>query len=130
MRKKVLLVDDDPDLRDILQDILEDDGYEVIPAADGSQAIEYLRTNSSGVDAPALVILDLNMPMVNGLGVLDAIREDTGLQLPVIVVSASGHSKPNGVAAYLQKPINVIKLLDTVRDTANELRRAKRSTPA
>jgi CheY-like chemotaxis protein len=129
MRKRVLLVDDDPDLRDILQDILEDDGYEVIPAADGSQAVEYLRTTSSGVDAPALVILDLNMPTVNGWEVLDAIRGHP-CRLPVIVVSASGCSKPNGVAAYLQKPINVIKLLDTVRDAVSELRRAKRSSPA
>ena len=130
MRKRVLLVDDDPDLRDILQEILEDEGYDVIPVGDGSQAVEYLRTTSSRVDAPALVILDLNMPIVNGWEVLDAIRARPCLQLPVIVVSASGCSKPAGVAAYLQKPINVIELLDTVRDTASDLRRAKPCSPA
>jgi two-component system chemotaxis response regulator CheY len=130
MRKRVLLVDDDLDLREILQDILEDEGYDVVPAADGREAVEYLRTTRSGVDAPALVILDLIMPMLNGWEVLDAIRDDPCLQLPVIIVSASGHSKPSGVAAYLQKPINVIELLDAVRDTPSDLRRAKRGSPA
>jgi CheY-like chemotaxis protein len=129
MGKRVLLVDDDLDLREILQELLEGEGYDVIPAANGRQAIEYLRTTSSGVDAPALMILDLNMPMLNGWEVLDAIRAHPCLQLPVIVVSASGCSKPNGAAAYLQKPINVIELLDKVRDTASDLRRVQRGSP-
>jgi DNA-binding response OmpR family regulator len=120
MDKRVLLVEDDLDLRDIVQDILEDEGYDVIPAAHGRQALEYLRTTRSGDDAPALVILDLIMPIVNGWEVLDTILGDPWLQVPVIVVSAFGKSKPNGVAAYLSKPFNMVDLLDAVRGARRE----------
>src|SRR5258708_1112304 len=111
MDKSVLLVEDDADLRDIVQDILEDEGYDVIPAAHGRQALEYLRTTRRGDEAPALVILDLIMPIVDGWEVLDAIRDDPGLQMPVIVVSACESSMPNRVAAYLRKPFNLVDLL-------------------
>jgi two-component system, OmpR family, response regulator CpxR len=114
MDKRVLLAEDDLELRDLLQDILEDEGYDVIPASDGRQALEYLRTTSTGDGAPALLILDLMMPMVSGWDVLDAIHDDPRLQLPVIVVSASGRSQPEGVAAYLRKPFNLLELLETV----------------
>jgi DNA-binding response OmpR family regulator len=123
MDKRVLLVEDDLDLRDIVQDILEDEGYDVIPAAHGRQALEYLRTTRSGDDAPALVILDLIMPIVNGWEVLDAIRGDPWLQVPVIVVSAFGNSKPDGVAAYLCKPFDMVDLLDAVRGARCESHR-------
>jgi DNA-binding response OmpR family regulator len=116
MDKRVLLVEDDLDLRDVLQDILEEEGYDVIPAADGRQALEYLRVSSSGDDAPALLILDLMMPLVNGWEVLRTIDAEPSLQLPVIVVSASGSSHPKGVAAYLRKPFNLIELLDEVHN--------------
>ena len=123
MDKRVLLVEDDLDLRDILQDILEDEGYDVIPAAHGRQALEYLRTTRSCEDAPALVILDLIMPIVNGWDVLDAIRCEPSLQVPVIVVSGVEKSKPNGVAAYLCKPFNMVELLDAVRGARCESHR-------
>ena len=123
MDKTVLLVEDDLDLRDVVQDILEDEGYDVIPAAHGRQALEYLRTTRSGDDAPALVILDLIMPIVNGWEVLDAILGDPWLRVPVIVVSALGKSKPNGVAAYLCKPFKMVDLLDAVRGARCELHR-------
>ena len=63
--KTVLLVEDDADIRDSLQDILEDEGFDVIPAANGKQAIDFLTLNDPiGAD---LVILDLLMPMVSDL---------------------------------------------------------------
>jgi two-component system, OmpR family, response regulator CpxR len=114
MEKRVLLVEDDLELRDILQDVLEDEGYDVIPAADGRQALEYLRNTSTGDETPALLILDLMMPIVSGWQVLEAINEDPSLQMPVIVVSASGRARPDGVTAYLRKPFNLYELLDTV----------------
>ena len=114
MDKTVLLVEDDLELRDIVQDILEDEGYDVIPASDGRQALEFLRTANSGDDLPALMILDLMMPMVSGWEVLDAIHDDPHLELPVIVVSASGRSRPEGVAVYLRKPFSLDDLLNNV----------------
>jgi two-component system chemotaxis response regulator CheY len=113
MGKTVLLVDDDLVLRDILQDVLEYEGYDVIPAADGRQALDYLRT-SGAADAPALMILDLMMPLVNGWQVLDAIQDDPALQVPTIVVSASRPVRSSGGATYLHKPFNLLELLDTV----------------
>jgi CheY-like chemotaxis protein len=122
MEKTVLLVEDDLVLRDILQDVLEDDGYDVVPAADGHQALEFLRTSDGSVDAPALMILDLMMPIVNGWQVLDALQEDPSLKkVPVIVLSATGDLTASGPAPYegvattfVHKPFNLGELLDTV----------------
>src|SRR5262249_30994323 len=85
--RTVLLVEDDLDIRDILQDVLESDGYDVIPAANGKQALDFLKMNDPpGAD---LVILDLMMPLVTGWEVLDRMQEDPRLaEIPVIVVSA------------------------------------------
>ena len=61
---RVLLVEDDLDIRDTLQDLLESEGMDVIPAANGKQAIDFLLLNDPpGAD---LVILDLMMPLVSG----------------------------------------------------------------
>lgn len=114
MEKTVLLVDDDLPLRDILQDVLECEGYNVIPAADGRQALEYLRTSEGSDGAPGLMILDLMMPLVNGWQVLDAIQNDPSLRVPVIVVSASGPAEPKSAATFLHKPFNLAELLETV----------------
>jgi chemotaxis family two-component system response regulator Rcp1 len=99
-----------------VQDVLEDEGYDVIPAADGRQALELLRTSGGSVDAPALMILDLTMPLVNGWQVLDAIKSDPSLQVRTIVVSASGPAPHASVATFLHKPLNLAELLDTVHE--------------
>jgi two-component system chemotaxis response regulator CheY len=117
MEKKVLLVEDDLDLRDVVQDVLEEEGYDVVPAADGRQALEYLRVSSRSDDAPALLILDLMMPIMNGWAVLEAMRTEPSLRVPVIVVSASAGSRPKGVAGYLRKPFSLFDLLSTVHES-------------
>src|SRR5215475_6205576 len=85
--RTVLLVEDDLDIRDVLQDVLEGEGYDVIPAANGKQALDFLTLNDPpGAD---LVILDLMMPMVSGWDVLERMARDRRLaEIPVIVVSA------------------------------------------
>jgi len=86
--KTILLVEDDFDLRDIIQDILEDEGYDVVPAHDGRQALEYLR--SAADPRPDAVVLDLMLPHVSGWEVLDATRSEADLgTIPVIVISAA-----------------------------------------
>ena len=73
--KRVLLVEDDLDVRDTLQDLLESEGLDVIPAANGKQAIDFLTLNDPpGAD---LVILDLMMPLVSGWEVLRVLTNDT-----------------------------------------------------
>ena len=75
--RTVLLVEDDLDVRDTLQDLLESEGFDVIPAANGKQAIDFLTLNDPpGAD---LVILDLMMPMVSGWEVLEVMTDDPRL---------------------------------------------------
>ena len=117
MKNRVLLVEDDLDLRDVLQDILEAEGYDVIPATDGHQALEYLRASRGGADAAAVMILDLMMPIVNGWRVLEAIHDDPSLQVPTVVVSASAGQPPKDVATYLRKPFSLADLLVKVHQS-------------
>jgi CheY-like chemotaxis protein len=113
-QKSVLLVEDDPDIRDILQDLLEAEDYDVIPASHGRQALEFL-TEAQAI-RPDVVILDLMMPLMDGRQVLAAMREDPALaSIPVVVISAVAREKPPGAAAFLNKPISVEKLFEAVR---------------
>lgn len=114
-QKKVLLVEDDLEIRDILQDLLEAEGYDVIPASHGKQALEFL----AGVPAeglPSLVVLDMMMPLVDGSQVLASMKSDPKLSpIPVVVLSAVARERPAGAAAFLRKPIPLQKFFDTVR---------------
>jgi CheY-like chemotaxis protein len=113
-QKTVLLVEDDPDIRDIVQDVLEAEGYDVVPASHGKQALEFLDGTRGGV-RPVLVILDMMMPLLDGKHVLDAIKSDHALSsIPVVVMSAVTHEKPVGAAAFLRKPFSLDVLFDAV----------------
>jgi len=125
-QKIVLLVEDDPDIRDIVQDVLEAEGYDVVPASHGRQALEFLN-GVRNTAPPDLVILDMMMPLVDGRGVLEAIRNDRTLStVPVVVMSAIEHDKPAGAAAFLRKPFS----LDTLFDAVHTLVDARTPTPA
>ena len=119
-QKTVLVVEDDPDIRDIVQDLLESEGYDVIPASHGKQALEFLwgvKTTAK----PDLVILDMMMPLVDGRHVLEAIRNNQSLSsVPVVVMSAVAHEKPVGAAAFLRKPFSLDTLFDAVHTLVDE----------
>ena len=104
--KTVLLVEDDADIRDSLQDILEDEGFDVIPAANGKHAIDFLTLNEpAGAD---LVILDLLMPMVSGWEVLERMTGDPKLNdIPVLVLSAAAAPKPERAQGFVRKPFSL-----------------------
>jgi two-component system response regulator CpxR len=112
--KRVLLVEDDLDARDVLQDLLEDEGFDVVPAANGKQAIDYLTLdNDDGAD---IVILDLMMPMISGWEVLERMTDDHRLaDIPVIVLSAVTTAKPSRAQGFLHKPFSLDTLVDTIR---------------
>jgi DNA-binding response OmpR family regulator len=110
--KRILLVDDDPTVRDSLNDVLLAEGYVVIPAENGQVALD-LVTRSS-VD---LVLLDLNMPIKNGWDTFEQLTREHPF-IPVIIVTA----RPNqlftalgaGAGALLEKPMNIRTLLQTM----------------
>ncbi|HVU50038.1 MAG TPA: response regulator [Polyangia bacterium] len=119
-QKTVLLVEDDPDIRDIVQDVLEAEGYDVVPASHGRQALEFL-SGARESERPDLVILDMMMPLVDGRHVLEAIRNNQSLSsVPVVVMSAVAHEKPAGAAAFLRKPFSLDTLFDAVHTLVDQ----------
>lgn len=114
MPKQILVVDDDPDIRQILQDRLESYGYLVDTAADGPSAIEKLEQRT-----PTGVFLDIRMPGMNGLDVLGRIRARYHTLSVVIVTAtdAAGLSKspiPTGAQACLRKPFDTLQIRQVV----------------
>jgi CheY-like chemotaxis protein len=112
-RSVVLVVDDDFDIREALSDVLASEGYSVVTAADGGEALDRLR---DGI-RPDVMLLDLMMPRVSGVEVIDALRKDESLrQIPVVVCSANRGYGPDdlGVHDVLRKPVSVEELLDAV----------------
>ena len=78
---KILVVEDEYDIRELLQNYLENEGYQVVTASDGEQALEVFR--SSHVD---LILLDILLPRLNGYEVCRAIREES--DIPIIMLTA------------------------------------------
>jgi CheY-like chemotaxis protein len=112
--RTVLLVEDDLDVRDTLQDLLESEGFDVIPAANGKQAIDFMTLNDPpGAD---LVILDLMMPMVSGWEVLEVMTADPRLaDIPVIVLSAMAGDRPLRAQGFVHKPFALETLVAAIR---------------
>jgi CheY-like chemotaxis protein len=113
-KKTVLVVEDDDEVRDLLQDCFEMLGYDVIPADSGKQALDYL--TAARTTPPDVVILDLLLPLTNGWQVLERIRCDpTTASVPVVVVTAATRDKPSGASALFRKPLHIQALIETVR---------------
>ena len=112
----ILVVDDDDDIRELLAEFLQDEGYRVMTARNGSDALTQLR---AGGTRPCLILLDLMMPVMNGFEFLEAFRRDPALALiPVAVVSAHGELGPaerSAIAApILRKPLALTTLLELI----------------
>jgi two-component system response regulator CpxR len=116
--KQVLVVEDDLPIRDIMQDVLMQAGYDVIPATSGKQAMEFLDADHAA--PPDLIILDLMIPLVSGWQVLERIRGDQRLSgIPVIVTTAVTTDRPPGATVVLNKPFSVRALLEAITSTAS-----------
>lgn len=111
---RILVVDDDFDVRTSLQTVLEIEGYHVETATNGQEALLLLRSAPS---LPALVILDLMMPVMNGYDFVQAARSDVQLQTLTILVASAGTLKAPvvGVQGFLPKPVQLEDLLSTCR---------------
>jgi type II secretory ATPase GspE/PulE/Tfp pilus assembly ATPase PilB-like protein len=113
---RVLVADDDPQMRRLIRSVLEREGFGILEAGDGLDALETIERG--GVD---LVILDLEMPRLDGLGVLEELRTQMRtVSLPVIVLTAQhGESEEKaldlGAQDYLTKPVQTRSLVARVR---------------
>ncbi|MFC1704619.1 response regulator [Candidatus Omnitrophota bacterium] len=126
---KILIVDDDPDILDILKITLNDAGYETIDGTDGEAGLHLAKTTS-----PNLVILDYNMPKLSGIEVVAALKKDILLRhLPIIMLTGKGEvtDKVDGINAgaddYIVKPFDPQELLARIKML---LRRSERDLDA
>jgi CheY-like chemotaxis protein len=108
----VLVVDDDPDIRASISELLEEHGYIAIEAPDGRKALEYLRQEQ----APACLILDLWMPELDGWSLATAMGKGEVPSVPTILVTAasSDNGYPVSSGQVLRKPIDPDRLLALV----------------
>ncbi len=126
---KILVGDDELSIRLLYEQVLGGDGHTVVSAKDGREACEKFLT-----EKPDLVILDVKMPGMHGIEVLERIRQ-TGSDVPVIISTAYQRMESNpavstaGVACFLSKPIDIARLRAEVRRVLAE-RKAKASAHA
>jgi DNA-binding response OmpR family regulator len=110
--RRVLVVDDDPDILDALSEILEVEGYDVQRARNGREALQRLEQS-----LPDLVLLDLMMPVMDGWEFARSLAP--GARPPIIVLSAdrnvSAKAKEIGALGWLAKPFELSELLEAVR---------------
>src|SRR5690348_1131894 len=119
---KILIVDDDPDLRQALRLRLRANQYDTVSASDGYSAIA-----QAYKERPNLIILDLGLPAGDGFIVLDRLQKDDKLStIPVVVLTArdpQGNEQRalrSGAAAFFQKPADNAELLNVIRATLSQ----------
>jgi two-component system nitrogen regulation response regulator NtrX len=116
MKARVLVVDDEPAIRDTMRMILEYDGHEVLTAGSGPEALSIAERES-----PDIAFLDIKMPGIDGLEVLSRLR-GTNETLPVVIVSAHGTASTAleagrlGAFRFIEKPLSKDYVLDAVRE--------------
>jgi CheY-like chemotaxis protein len=128
MKYRILLVDDDPAVRWMLLRVLEDDGYSVLPAANGAEALELAKSKT-----PDLVLLDLALPVQDGWQVFERLANEHPL-VPVVVITARPNqlfpALASGVGALMEKPLDLPKLLRTIQDLLEEPEEARKARVA
>ena len=118
---KILIVDDEPHLRMLIQQTLEDledEGVELLTATNGEEALETIRT-----EEPNLVFLDVMMPKKNGFDVCDAVKNELGLKhVHIVLLTAKGQEfdrlrgQQVGANLYMTKPFDPDALLEKARE--------------
>jgi len=115
--KHVLIVDDDPEIIDSIRYALKSQGFRVSVARDGNQGVAVAETKN-----PDLLILDMMMPKRSGFLVLERLRQNSEVPVPVIMITGNEGQRHQeyaellGVADYIHKPFTMDRLLESVRN--------------
>jgi two-component system, cell cycle response regulator DivK len=118
MSKRILVVDDQEDLRGVLRDLLTGSGYRVIEAADGEAGVAKAKS-----DRPDLILMDIQMPVIDGYEATRLIKVDPDLKpIPIVAVSSFAmkgdeeKARAAGCDHYVTKPYSPMQLLRLIRD--------------
>ena len=116
--KKILIVDDEPNIVMTLEYTFKKSNYEVFIARDGQEALDILKTNF-----PDIIILDIMMPMVDGFATLEQIRKDANLQHTKVMFLSAKNKESDiekglalGADAYMTKPFSIKKVVEKVEE--------------
>jgi two-component system cell cycle response regulator DivK len=122
MTKRILVVEDQEDLRGVLRTLLTGSGYEMIEAADGQAGVEKAKT-----ERPDLILMDIQMPVLNGYDATQQIKADPNLKAtPIIAVSSYAmkgdeeKARASGCDSYVTKPYSPMQLLRVIRGYLGE----------
>lgn len=141
MTEKILIVEDDADLRELLEEIFEEENFQILSCANGRRALEYIEDDSQTID---LIVTDVQMPEMKGDELLEIVRRNRA-ETPVIVITAFGSVEnavemvKRGAFQYLTKPFQTKDLLAAARAALDStvaqraqanLRRQKPNAPA
>ena len=114
--RKVLVVDDESNMRFLLRMVFESEGFEVVEAHHGAAALERVKE-----EQPDLVVTDLMMPVMNGRELVERLRGDAETaEIPILVVSANANIAVAGADAALSKPFDIDALLATARSLSRK----------
>ena len=120
-QQHILIVDDEPDIRNLISDILADEGYSVATAANGEEANKQLT-----VKKPNLVLLDIWMPDIDGISLMKGWIENKLVTAPIVMMSGHGtvetavEATRLGAKDFIEKPLSLAKLLQTVTDVLEQ----------
>lgn len=130
MSKRILVVEDQEDNRQILRDLLANTGYEMIEAEDGEEALAIAAT-----ERPDLILMDIQLPVLDGYEATRRLKADPALRaIPVIAVTSYALSgdeekaRAAGCDAYIAKPYSPRELLAKVREYLSRGSRAEEAT--
>jgi two-component system cell cycle response regulator DivK len=122
MTKRILVVEDQEDLRGVLRTLLTGSGYEMIEAADGEAGVATAKS-----ELPDLILMDIQMPILDGYDATRQIKADPNLKsTPVIAVSSFAmkgdeeKARASGCDSYVTKPYSPMQLLRVIRDYLGE----------
>lgn len=115
MSKRILVVEDDNSIRELLVELLQSEGYEVASAVNGLEGLKYLQSQKY----PDLILIDLMMPVMDGYAFrTEQLKNSDWSKIPVVVMSAEANAKEKmkkfGVTAFLAKPVELDTILKTV----------------